>query len=213
MVGEAERSNDRAQLGELLEKRVWLRDRGDCGEVCSTQRVERKSLTGCSASQLARREVRDSDRHARSDVRKRATHVRHRGSVGRLSCDDHERRSARRSKWLAPRAGWKQSWLPQPRVRVHQQNIGIPAGATVLKGVVQDYYIRTSGNCPTNPAHSIGKCDDGDSFVQSLVHDDLVPTVTAQHDRRSRALLGKPVGEPRGNGSLAGAAYRQMPDA
>ena len=53
----------------------------------------------------------------------------------------------------------------------------------MLERVVEDDDIYAPCDRFTDPAHAIGSSDDGDSLVQSLVHDDLVAAVTPEHDR------------------------------
>src|SRR5450756_2427629 len=166
--------------------------------------MERKNLTGRSAFQIAGCEVRNRDGHARSCVSESALHILHRGSVCRFSRDDYERRPTRSAKGLAPRPGGKKSRPPHPCIGAHEQNIGIPPSPAVLKRVIEDDDIHALRDCLTDPAHAIGNRDDGDSLVESLVHDCLVTPVTAKDDRWSGAFLQESASEPRGNGRLAG---------
>jgi hypothetical protein len=72
----------------------------------------------------------------------------------------------------------------------------------MLECVVEDHDIHALGDRLSDPAHAIGGRDDGDSLVQSLVHENLVATVAAQYDRRRRPHLGESPREPRGDGRL-----------
>src|SRR5438093_12723317 len=123
MVGKAERSNDRAQVSELLEEGLWFCNRSNRREISSSYHVKRKRLTSRSASQIAWREMRDGDWHVQRDVGECTLHIGDGGLFRDLSCDDRESGQASGAKSCAPWPSATESRSSCPGVCVNQQTI------------------------------------------------------------------------------------------
>src|SRR5580765_1301728 len=90
MVAEAVRPHHRTKLSELSERRIRMGDRGNGGEVSTSQYVQRQRLACGCAPEITGREMRNSYRYLRRRIRERASHIFHCRPFRGLSCDDHE---------------------------------------------------------------------------------------------------------------------------
>ena len=213
MVGKALRSDDSAEVGELPEKGIRMRDRRDRNKVGALQYAERQSLSGSSASQLARREMRSCDGHLRRRVGQGASHILYRRSVRSLAGNDHQIGAPRRPKWLAPRPRGQQPRGSRPGVGVDEDDVGVSRRSPMLKRIVEHDHIDSLSNSFAYSANTVSSSDDWNTCVQSLMHNCLVAAVSAQDDSRFQAFRRKSFRTPRRDRCLAGTPDGEISDA
>jgi hypothetical protein len=154
MIGEAMRSNYRAELGELPEERLGSGNRGNRCQVRPAQCVQRKCLASRRAPQISRHEMHDCDGNLWRCGGNLATHCFNGRFVGRLPGNHDEAGASRGLERLAPWAGGKKSCGSRPRICIYEQYVCVPTGSTVLEGVVEDYNLGSSvdGLSDTEPS-------------------------------------------------------------
>ena len=133
--------------------------------------------------------MRDGDWHVRRDVGECTLHIGDGGLFRDLSCDDRESGPASGAKRFAPWPGGKESRFSCPGVSVHQQNICVPPSSAMLECIIENNDIDTLGDCLADSANSVGRSNHRDPLIESLVNDDFVTTIAAQHNCGSGAFL------------------------
>ncbi len=207
------RSYDGADFGQLSEERFWTRDRRDRREVGALHRVQRQRLTGSSAVKVSGEQMQYRNRNVRRSGRNCPTRGFHQRSVGSLSRDDHQVGASCRVKRLTPRAGREEPWRTRPRIRVHEEHVHVSASAAMLKCIIEDDDIDTLRDRLSDAARAIRRDDHRDSWIQPLMHDRFIVTITTKHDSRPDSALENAPGNPCSEGCFSRAANRHVSDA
>src|SRR5438105_2171496 len=83
----------------------------------------------------------------------------------------------------------------------------------MLKCVIQNHDVDTLRDRLSNTAGTIRRRNNGNAFVQPLVHHYFVPAITAKHNSWDRTTLQQLTGKPGGNRGLTGASHGKVADA
>jgi hypothetical protein len=130
-----------------------------------------------------------------------------------LPCDHGNRRTGKRRKRLAPRAGREQPDRLTPLFGGNQHDVNHSLCAAVLKSIVEHSDSRSELRSFFDPLRS-AFCDDyWDVGIQPGVNQWLVSAIPAKNDGRLRPALDELTREPRGKRRLARSADGKVSNA